>query len=116
MDPGWILICLLLLGQILLLFVLHMPSLVMFLSFCWTCRLFVLVAAPVPQKALAFVAFPSSQLHLVSLFPSIILGFLGRVPFQDEDLDNCWNCAGMLKTACVFYSDTAEKHASPAPA
>jgi hypothetical protein len=42
--------------------------------------------------------------------------FLGRVPFQDGDSDHCWYCAGMLKTARAFFSDTAEKHASPAPA
>jgi hypothetical protein len=42
--------------------------------------------------------------------------FLGRVPYQDGDADHCWYCAGMLKTARAFFSDTAEKHASPAPA
>ena len=42
--------------------------------------------------------------------------FLGRVPVQDGDSDICWYCAGMLKTARAFFSDTAEKHASPAPA
>ncbi len=42
--------------------------------------------------------------------------FLGRVPFQDGDSNHCWYCAGMLKTARAFFSDTAEKHASPAPA
>ena len=100
----------------------------------------VLVAAPVPQKALAFVAFPSSSVssrsrtaNRVQRTPISSGGgvvstssrgpvsfssprFLGRVPFQDGDLDNCWYCAGMLKTARAFFPDTAEKHASPAPA
>jgi hypothetical protein len=42
--------------------------------------------------------------------------FLGRVPFQEGDLDHCWYCAGMLKIARAFFADTSEKHASPAPA
>ena len=101
----------------------------------------VLVDAHVPQKALAFAAFPSSSVssrsrtaHRVQRSPVPSSGggvvstssrgavsfnsprFLGRVPFQDGDLDNCWYCAGMLKTARAFFPDTAEKHASPAPA
>ena len=91
-----------------------------------------------PQKVLAFAAFPgtsrpragnrvqraplSSSADRVVPITSRAAGsfnsprFLGRVPFQDSDLDNCWYCAGMLKTARAFFSDTAEKHASPAPA
>jgi hypothetical protein len=42
--------------------------------------------------------------------------FLGRVPFHEGDAEHCWYCAGMLKTARAFFSDTAEKHATPAPA
>ena len=103
----------------------------------------VLVAVPVPmslspQKVLAFAAFPgtsrpragnrvqraplsSSADRVVPTTPRAAGSFnsprfLGRVPFQDSDLDNCWYCAGMLKTARAFFSDTAEKHASPAPA
>jgi hypothetical protein len=101
----------------------------------------VLVDAHVPQKALAFAAFPSSSVssrsrtaHRVQRSPVSSSGggvvstssrgavsfnsprFLGRVPFQEGDLDNCWYCAGMLKTARAFFPDTAEKHASPAPA
>jgi hypothetical protein len=101
----------------------------------------VLCAAPVPQKALAFAAFSSSSVssrsrtaHRVQRSPVTSSGggvlstpsrgavsfnsprYLGRVPFQDGDLENCWYCAGMLKTARAFFADTAEKHASPAPA
>ena len=108
----------------------------------------VLVAAPLslaPQKALTFAAYSSSPVssrprHGVSNpvqrspvlssnsgvvstsarggFSSNSPRFLGRVPVQDGDSDNCWycaQCAGMLKTRAVFF-DTAEKHASPAPA
>ncbi|MFN7881698.1 MAG: hypothetical protein ACK5PF_01595, partial [bacterium] len=42
--------------------------------------------------------------------------FLGRVPFTEGDEAHCWYCAGMIKTARVFFSATAEKHATPAPA
>ena len=102
-----------------------------------------LVAVPVPdslspQKALAFAAVTSrhrassrgqrqslvsSDARVVSHPPSPRAAgafnsprFLGRVPFQDGDLENCWYCAGMIKTARAFFSDTAEKHAMPAPA
>jgi hypothetical protein len=105
----------------------------------------VLLAAPVPQKTLAFAAFSSSsvsspgqarttkfsanRVHRAPLSGSGVAStlsragnssnsprFLGRVPFQDGDLDHCWYCAGLLKTARVFFPDTAEKHASPSPA
>jgi hypothetical protein len=99
----------------------------------------VLVAVPVPQKTLAFTVFPSASVssrvrtaHRVQRAPlpgnavvstsprggtsSNSPRFLGRVPFQAGDMDTCWYCAGMLKTARAFFPDTAEKHASPAPA
>jgi len=101
----------------------------------------VLVAAPAPQKTLAFAAFPTSsvsspvrprtgtRVHRTPLSGSGVVStlsragnssnsprFLGRVPFQDGDLDHCWYCAGLLKTARVFFPNTAEKHASPSPA
>ena len=105
----------------------------------------VLVAPPLslaPQKALTFAAFPSSSVSsrprvsnrvqrspvmsssgggiVSSSFRGGVSSnaprFLGRVPYQDGDADHCWYCAGMLKTARAFFSDTAEKHASPAPA
>jgi hypothetical protein len=98
----------------------------------------VLVSVPasvVSPKVLAFAALPTHKSRLsrsnrrvpsstgtVVASPSGAAGsfnsprFLGRVPFQDGDLDHCWYCAGMLKTARTFFADTAEKHASPAPA
>jgi hypothetical protein len=42
--------------------------------------------------------------------------FLGRYFSQDGDLDICWYCVGMIKTALAFFPNTAEKHTSPAPA
>ncbi len=94
----------------------------------------VLVAVPVQQKTLAFTP-PSppelvlpimcSDLHcLVTLSsPRHLVGnssnslmFWGRVPFQAGDMDTCWYCVGVLKTASAFFPDTTEKHASPAPA
>ena len=102
------------------------------------------VATPLslaPLKALTFAAFPSSPVSsrshvfnrvqrspVLSSSSRVISTsargrvssnsprFLGRVPVQDGDSDNCWYCAGMLKTARAFVFDTAEKHASPAPA
>ena len=103
----------------------------------------VLVSGPasvVSSKVVAFAAFPSSSVSPKPRLPrsdrrsssssgaavvapsSRAAGsftsprFLGRVPGQEGDVDHCWYCAGMLKTARAFFADTAEKHASPTPA
>ncbi len=94
-----------------------------------------LLQSLVSPKVLAFAALPSLKLRLsrskrgvqsctgaVVASSSGVAGsfnsslFVDRVPFQDGDLDHCWYCAGMLKTVRTFFADTAEKHASPAPA